>query len=268
MTEKMTDARMFAALSATNEAILRAKSKTELYQSVCDAAVYGGRFKITGALLAEPDRSLRIVAATSENGIIPTPSISVDATSKLGQGLAGIAYRTAKSCTSNDVLNDKRLIPWRDDSTRDGVGATVAVPILKDGSSVGVFLFCVAEPGSITPQIVALLERMVENVSFALQNFEREDNRKKTEQLTQRLSAVYAALSATNEAVLRSSTADQMLQLVTEAAVTGGNFLGAAIFRKVVDSALLQMDAGAGRFSDIIAKCGFPPILTSRMVRD
>ena len=36
-------ARMFAALSATNEAILRATSEDELFQRVCDAAVFGGK---------------------------------------------------------------------------------------------------------------------------------------------------------------------------------------------------------------------------------
>ena len=40
----------------------------------------------------------------------------------------------------------------------------------------------------------------------------------------------FAALSATNEAILRSSNAEEMLQKVTEAAVDGGGFLGAAIF--------------------------------------
>ena len=35
--------RMFAALSATNEAILHAQSATDLYQRVCNAAVEGGK---------------------------------------------------------------------------------------------------------------------------------------------------------------------------------------------------------------------------------
>src|SRR5258708_23737449 len=36
-------ARMFAALSDTNEAIMRAGSPQDLYQRVCEAAVHGGR---------------------------------------------------------------------------------------------------------------------------------------------------------------------------------------------------------------------------------
>src|SRR6202030_3102301 len=105
MAEQITEARMFAALSATNEAILRTGSQEELYQRVCDAAVYGGKFKKTGAFLAQPGNSLRVVAATSEDGMVPSPTLSVDANSKYGQGLAGIAFRTGRSCASNDVLS-------------------------------------------------------------------------------------------------------------------------------------------------------------------
>ena len=34
---------MFAALSATNEAIMRAKSRTEMFELVCEAAAQGGQ---------------------------------------------------------------------------------------------------------------------------------------------------------------------------------------------------------------------------------
>src|SRR5580704_12902226 len=150
MVEEITEARMFAALSATNEAILRTASQEELYQRVCNAAVYGGGFKKTGAFLAQTDNSLRAVAGASEDGMIPNPTISIDANSHYGQGLAGIAYRTGRSCISNDVLNDERLRPWHDDYRANGLRSAVAVPILRQGSSIGVFLFCQEQIGSIT----------------------------------------------------------------------------------------------------------------------
>ena len=50
--------RMFGAISATNEAILRAKTEQELYQRVCDAAVHSGKSVATVVLLAEPDFDL------------------------------------------------------------------------------------------------------------------------------------------------------------------------------------------------------------------
>jgi hypothetical protein len=55
-------AQMFAALSATNEAILRAKSEDELFQRVCDAAVFGGKLLGSCVLLAERENLLKFVA--------------------------------------------------------------------------------------------------------------------------------------------------------------------------------------------------------------
>ena len=59
---------MFAALNATNEAILRSANSSELYQRVCDAAVYGGHIRITAVLFPNNTGSLDVVAATSEDG--------------------------------------------------------------------------------------------------------------------------------------------------------------------------------------------------------
>ena len=75
-------------------------------------------------------------------------------------------------------------------------------------------------------------------------------------------------LSATNEAILNSSNADDMLQKATAAAVDGEEFIGAAIFLKASDSALLRMEACAGEFADLIGRCIYQPIPLSRTDRD
>ena len=48
---------------------------------------------------------------------------------------------------------------------------------------------------------------MVENVVFALDNLDSEAERKKNERATRRLARMYATLSATNEAIIRSKIA-------------------------------------------------------------
>ena len=55
---------MLAALSATNEAIMRATSRDELFELVCEAAAKGGKFTSTSIMLIEPDSDfLDVVAA-------------------------------------------------------------------------------------------------------------------------------------------------------------------------------------------------------------
>ena len=50
---------MFAALSATNEAIMRAKSRDELFDLVCQAAAQGGKFTSINIALAGPGSDYR-----------------------------------------------------------------------------------------------------------------------------------------------------------------------------------------------------------------
>jgi diguanylate cyclase (GGDEF)-like protein len=252
---KLTEAQMFAALSATNEAILRAGSREELYQRVCDAAVIGGGFRSAGALLPDDQGSLRIIAVAGHRGNVPLAdlNISVKAESAHGRGLSGTAYRTGRSSISNDYMNDERLRPWHRENTKGEIGAAAAVPILRDGTSIGVFLFLLSDAGSLTDKMVGLIERMVENVSFALGVFDREQERKLTERSNRRLTDMFAALSSTNTAILRARTAEEMFRMVCESVAKGGQSLGAAaIFRTEPNSKWLKMAAASGELIELI----------------
>jgi GAF domain-containing protein len=203
VTVRLTEGRMFAALSATNEAILKTDAPEELFQRVCDAVVHGGGFQAAGTLLPQSDGWLRFAAVTGHDDKRPLADIriSVDPDSEHGQGVAGTAFRTARSCISNDFQNDERFRPWRKENRGEGIGAAAAVPILKDGRSIGVFLFFLAEAGSLTDPIVGLMERMVENVSFALRGFEQVKEQKRAERANRRMSHMFAALSGTNTSI-------------------------------------------------------------------
>jgi diguanylate cyclase (GGDEF)-like protein len=240
---------MFAALSATNEAILKTDAPEELFQRVCDAAVHGGGFKAAGALLPQSDGWLRFAAVTGHDDKRPLTDIriSIDPDSEHGRGVAGTAFQTARSCISNDFQNDERFLPWRQENRGEGIGAAAAVPILKDGRSIGVFLFFLAEAGSLTDPIVGLMERMVENVSFALRGFEQVKEQKQAERANRRMSHMFAALSGTNTSILRARNVEEMFQNVCDSVTKGGRSLGAAaIFIQEPDSLMLKFAAASG----------------------
>ena len=255
MGERLTtEAQMFAPLSATNEAILRSESQDELYQRVCEAAVIGGGFRSAGALVPDHDGYLRILAVAGIVGPAPV-RISVNAKSEHGHGLCGTAFRNARSCISNDFMNDERLRPWQDKTANGHVGAAAAVPILRNGASIGVFLFLLAEAGSLNDKMVGLIERMVENVSFALGMFGREQERKLAERANRRLTDMFAALSSTNTAIVRARSVDEMFKLVCESVAKGGRSLGAAaIFRAEPNSKWLKMAAASGELVNLIER--------------
>jgi diguanylate cyclase (GGDEF)-like protein/PAS domain S-box-containing protein len=174
--------RMFAALSATNETILHAKSPEEMYQRVCDAAVDGGKFITTGILLFDPGTTWVRVASASGAGMdsLRKARISLDETIPEGKGFVGTAFRTGKPCVSNDYLKDAVSLAWRENVEK--VGSAAVVPLLRNGQSIGALIFYATEKRAFDGEIVKLLEGMAENVVFALDNFERGAERKLLEE--------------------------------------------------------------------------------------
>lgn len=221
---------MYAALGATNEAILRTTAQDDLFQRVCDAAVHEGGFMAAAAMLPETGDWLCMAAASGFDSGQSRPElrISVNAETERGQGLAGTAFRSGSIAFTNDYHHDSRLRPWWKDERFADVGAAAAIPILRNASSVGVFVFWLKTSGSLTPDVLGVLERMVENVSFALGMFEREQARRKTEEAHRRVSTMFAALSATNTAILRSRSRKEMFDRVCEAVANSGRSLRAA----------------------------------------
>ena len=108
--------RTFAALNATNEAILYAKSPEELYRKVSEAAFSSGDFLASAIFLLEPGTDLLRFAAGFGDDIARLRSIdiSIVAGTPEGSGVCGQAFRDRKVIVSNDFLNDARSLAWRD----------------------------------------------------------------------------------------------------------------------------------------------------------
>ena len=180
--ERMT--RMLAALNATNEAIMRAKTRAQLFELVCDAAVTGGEFTSTTIAMVEPGNAFLRVAAAAGPGAEVQRSVKIATSdaSPEGRGLAGIAFRAKRPCISNDYLADVQCNAFHDAIRRTGTKSGVALPLLSQGQAAGVLLFLSAELNSFAPEFVELLQRLAANVSFAVEGFDRADEKERAEE--------------------------------------------------------------------------------------
>jgi two-component system sensor histidine kinase/response regulator len=172
-------ARMFAALSDTNEAIMRVGSPEELYQRVCEAAVRGG--KLLAASICVPSEhtgAAQIVAVAGAGAEkLRNTRLSIDGAAPEGRGLIGTAFRTQAPCISEDFLNDERTAHWHQAAGEAGVASAAALPLVQHGRTIGVLLLYSAEKDTFEQEIVQLLMHMGRNVVFALDNFKREADR-------------------------------------------------------------------------------------------
>ena len=173
-------ARIFAALSDTNEAIMRVSSPEDLYQRVCEAAVHGARLKAASICVpSETSADAKIVAVAGEGADkLRDAQISIDSSTPAGRGLVGIAFRTDAPCISNDFQNDPRTIPWHEAARQAGIAAGAALPLVQNGRTMGILLLHSADKNAFDEEVVQLLMHMGRNVVFALDNFKRESERK------------------------------------------------------------------------------------------
>jgi diguanylate cyclase (GGDEF)-like protein len=190
--------KMYAALGASNEAILRAKNREELFKWVCDAAVHGSKFSNATVILAgEESKWVTVVASTGITAQITAGArISVDESIPEGRGTVGTAFRTQKPCVTNDYQNDPRLVPWREVARKVGWNSAAVFPLVQRGRSIGVLGFNSFEKGTFDEEVVALLQRVAENVSFALDNFQREEEREAAEHRLRESEARFRSLTA------------------------------------------------------------------------
>ena len=247
MVMPMRVGRMFAALGAVNEALLRTPSEAVLFKQVCDAAVSGGQFLGAVALLAQPGEDLRIIAGAESNKAASYGWTRPAAQQpELAHELAAAVHRAAQPIVINGCVDEPHFALLHEAAKCLGVRSAGAVPIKKDGACIGVLVFYLDQPAAFDPEIVVLMERMAENVSFALHAFERENLHRLAEHARERLSRMFAALSATNEALMRARTRSDLCQRVCDAAVMGGNFTSAAIGFADLENQALRFSAVAG----------------------
>ena len=102
-----------------------------------------------------------------------------------------------------------------------------------------------------------MLERVSANISFALDNFDHEAARKNGERTMRRLNRMFGAISATNEAILRAKTEQELYQRVCDAAVHSGKSAATVVLLAQPDSIWLKPAAGTGAIVEQIMRAPF-----------
>ena len=163
-------ARIYAALSQTNAAILRCATEDELFANICRIVVdFGGVKMAWVGLTDEATGLIRPVSAHGEGlAYLEGIEVSVRADDPRGMGPTGTATRENRPIWFPDFMHDPRTLPWRERAKSFGWGSSAALPICRHGKPVGALTFYSAETGWLDDEIRALLEEMARQIGFAL----------------------------------------------------------------------------------------------------
>jgi PAS domain S-box-containing protein len=156
-------ARICAVLSAANEAIMRVKTASELYQRVCEAVARAGGFRAVAVYVpAEGAQAELAASAGADAPELCKSRISLDAAAA-GMGLIGPTLQSCAACVGDDL-------------------ASAAFPLTQGGTAIGALVLYSGESGEFCEESVNLLKHLSHNVVFALDDFERDGARRAAEE--------------------------------------------------------------------------------------
>ncbi|MCM0082935.1 PAS domain S-box protein [Geomonas sp. Red32] len=173
---------LYLLLSETGKVISRLPSREELYAALCRLAVEYGGFLLAWVGLADEESGwIRPVAsfgpytdylAQVRVSALPVPE---------GMGPAGKCIRSGSYYICSDFMSDPDMAPWRPLAERWGFTSVASISINLHGQSLGALTFYAAGIDYFDQDMVELLLQMQADITFALENLEREEKRQQAE---------------------------------------------------------------------------------------
>jgi CheY-like chemotaxis protein len=161
--------RLYAVLSTTNKAVIHIRDCQALLNEACRIAVEEGKFLMAWIGMIDPvTRKVYPVAACGyEEGYLSNLSITVDNVPQ-GMGLTGTAIREGHPTISNDIQSDPRMAGYREEAARRGYRSSAGIPLKNGDRFIGAMRFYSAEFGFFNDREIALLQDLVDDISFGL----------------------------------------------------------------------------------------------------
>ncbi len=170
--------RLYAVLGDINEAIVRCHDPDRLFTECCRIAVDQGGFRMTWVGSIDSDRNeLVILTHSGEVGDYLQQLQIRLLDNSLVQGPTGRALREGRANVCNDIAQDERMAPWREQALHMGYRSSAAFPIKVDGEVRYTFsLYCDQVEFFDTSEL-NLLDRLSENLGYALDAINAETQR-------------------------------------------------------------------------------------------
>lgn len=173
---------LHAALTRVNQSIIWLPDKVQLFNTLCHILVEEAGFKMAWISWHNLEtKQLEPVAVWGDdNGYISSIKIYSDERPE-GQGPTGQAFRTEQPYICNNMQDDPATLIWREEILRRGFKACAAFPIRAHGRVCGTISVYADQSLFFQDREIALLQEAADNISFALENFDREEQRKQAE---------------------------------------------------------------------------------------
>jgi len=174
--------RVYAVLSDINQTIVREKDSKTMLQAACRIAVEKGSFRMAWiGMIDQATHELQPIASSGEVGdYLDRVRLNLlDPARSAGPSVQ--CFLSGEHVVCNDIEQDPRFAPWRDDALRMGYRSHASFPLKVDAQVVGIFNLYSSELAFFDEDEIKLLDELAMDIGFALEVSRREEDRRKAE---------------------------------------------------------------------------------------
>jgi PAS domain S-box-containing protein/diguanylate cyclase (GGDEF)-like protein len=168
--------RIYSVLSGINTTIVRIRDQQELFKEACRIAVEHGKFIFAwiGMFDAGTQQITPVARAGHEDGYLDQINLTSIEDAPGNCRLTAEALTQVKPVICNDIAAEDRIENWRGEALKRGYRSLVVFPLTVESRPVGVFVLYAPETGVFDDEEMRLLSEMAGDISFALDNLEKE----------------------------------------------------------------------------------------------
>lgn len=172
---------LYALISQVNQNIVRVKNEATLFRNSCELAIDYGKFQMAWIGLFDSDQNR--ISLVEQSGVMEEDLRLFTNAAFKEKGPQEHILRTGKHFISNNILIDPDLIHWRSYALKRGLNSAVVLPIKRLGKVIGTFNLYSSEINFSGTEEIQLLIDLTNDISFALDLFEKEKIQKETAEL-------------------------------------------------------------------------------------
>ena len=179
-------------ISQINQCIVHVEDEETLIHNACRMAFEIGKFKMAWIVFFDlPNQKISLVAQSgiTEGDIRLFTEAIYDIKGHQAYVLTNQTYYV-----SNDVETELDLEIWKPFAARHSIHSIIVLPISKLGQIIGTLNLYSTEQNFFGKEEILLLLEVIGNISFALDNFEKEKKHKATEALIEQNEKRFRAL--------------------------------------------------------------------------
>ena len=171
------ESRLFAVLSQVNQCIIQSKEQNELFEKICRVIIETGKFKFCWiGLVDEKKQEIIPQASFGENKEYLK---RVDLKLYELDSIVRPFKRTILTDSTIVIKNiyDEKDLPWFDEAVKREFISMISSPIRKYGVAAGCFNLYASEEKFFNEKEIKLIQEISQDISFALDNLDKEKNR-------------------------------------------------------------------------------------------